>query len=176
MAKNRRRRRRQFNLRQVRIQNKVAAGALAPLDVAVGDLTNAAADPYRLMSIKASYSWVDIGATIDDGFDFGLAHGDYTAAEIEECLEAQSAIDRGDKIALEQSNRLVRQIGSIPSVVAAVTGSSVFADGRQLKTKLNWYMGTGDKLKGWIRNASGVVWTTGSSLNVAGVIWIKDSA
>ncbi len=158
----------------VRINAKVAAGALATLDVAVGDLTAAAVDPYRLMSIKASYSWVDQGALIDDGFDFGVSHGDYTAAEIEECLEAQAAIDRGDKIAMEQSNRLVRQIGSIQNSPNS-TGSSVFVDGRKVSTKLNWYMATGDKLKGWIRNQSGIIWTTGSSLGVAGEMWLKDS-
>ncbi len=159
----------------VRVQNKVAAGALDTVKVAIGDLTDVAVDPYRLVTLKASFSWVDIPAVIDDGCDFGVAHGDYTATEIEECLDSQSSIDRGDKIALEKSNRLVRQIGSIQSSGAGVTGSRVYADGRQVKTKLNWYMATGDKLKGWIRNSSGVVWTTGSSLNVAGAIWIKDS-
>ncbi len=169
-------RRRNFNLRMVRVQNKIAAGALDTLKVAIGDLTDVATDPYRLVTLKASYSWVDVAAIIDDGFDFGVAHGDYTAAEIEECLDFQSSIDRGDKIALEKSNRLVRQIGSIRSPAnPSATGSMVFADGRQVKTRLNWYMATGDKLKGWIRNSSGVIWTTGSSLNAAGQIWLKDS-
>ncbi len=162
-------------MRMVRVNAKVAAGALATLDVAVGDLTDAAVDPYRLMSIKASYSWLELQAVIDDGFDFGISHGDYTAAEIEECLEAQAAIDRGDKIALEQANRLVRSIGSIGSGGLVVDQSAVFADGRKIHTKLNWYMATGDKLKGWIRNQSGIIWTTGSFLGVAGEIWIKDS-
>ncbi len=173
MAKKRSRR---FNLRRVRINAKVAAGALATLDVAIGDITDAATDPYRLMSLKAAYSWVDIAAVIDDGFDFGVSHGDYTAAEVEECLEAAAAIDRGDKISLEQSNRLVRQIGSIAgSNINVASSSQTFRTGMMVKTKLNWYMATGDKLKGWIRNQSGVVWTTGSSLGVAGEIWIKDS-
>ncbi len=168
-------RRRQFDLRAVRINTKVAAGALATLDVAVGDLTAAAVDPYRLMSIKGSWSWLDISATIDDGFTFGVSHGDYTAAEIEECLEAQGAIDRGDKIALEQSNRLVREIGSIGNIGIGSSASVAFADGRQVKVKLNWYMATGDKLKGWIRNSSDTVWTNGSGLGFAGKMWIKDS-
>ncbi len=158
----------------VRVNAVVACGALDQGKVAIGDLTNAAVDPYRLMSIKASYSWLNSGGTIDDGFDFGVSHGDYTATEIEECLEAQTAIDRGNKIALEQSNRLVRMIGSIESVAAAQQGR-VFASGRQVKTKLNWYMATGDKLKGWIRNNSGIIWTTGSTLGAAGSIWLKDS-
>ncbi len=166
--------RRRFDLRKVRVHAKSAAGALATLDVITNAIINASTDTYRLMSIIASYSWVDIAAAIDDGCTFGLAHSDYTAAEVEECLEAIAAINRGDKIAQEQSNRLVREIGSIESVDVAL-GSRVFNDGRKLKTKLNWFMSIGDQLNLWIRNASGVVWTTGSSVAVDGNIWIKDN-
>ncbi len=165
---------RRFNLRRVSVQNKVTLGALDTGVLIIGDLTDASVDPYRLMSIKASWSWTDIGGTIDDGFDFGVAHGDYTAVEVEECLEAQGAIDRGDKLALEKSNRLVRRIGSIQSPFAA-SQSRVFMDGKPVTTRLNWYMATGDKLKGWVRNSSGVIWTTGSSLSAMGQIYLKDS-
>jgi len=160
----------------VRINVKVAAGALAAGDVQIGDITEAATDVYRLMTIKASYSWAEVGAIIDDGFTFGVCHGDYTAAEVEECLEAQGALDRGDKIELEKSNRLVREIGTIASLQGGTsTGSMVFANGRPVKTKLNWYMSAGDKLKGWIRNNSTIIWSNGSALGVHGAIWVKDS-
>jgi len=159
----------------VRINAKSAAGALATLDVVSNAMINASVDTYRLISVKASYAWVDIQVVADDGMTFGLAHSDYTAAEVEECLEAIAAIDRGDKIAQEQSNRLVREIGSIESLDSTGTGSRVFADGRQVHTRLNWFMSIGDQLNLWIRNASGIVWTTGSSISMNGVIWIKDS-
>ncbi len=176
LAKRKPSRRRRFNLRMVRINNRVAMGALDTLTVTSGSITTAANDTYRLMSVKASYSWTDIAAVADDGFTFGLAHSDYTSAEIEECLESQSSIDLGNKVAQEQANRLVREIGTIRSTPGAtIAGSAIFGNGRLVKTRLNWAMNTGDTLNVWVHNASNVIWTTGSNLNVAGAMWIKDN-
>ena len=169
-------RKRRYNLRMVRFNNRVAGGALASLDVTSGSIMDAATNPYRLVTVKASYSWTDIPNNVDGGMTFGLAHSDYTAAEIEECLEAQGAIDRGDKIALEQSNRLVRQIGVMESrTTSAASGTIVFNDGRQIKTKLNWYIGVGDGISIWMRNASNTAWSTGSNIQIAGEMYVKDS-
>lgn len=163
--------------RSVRIASSVTLGAVGSGAVVKGSVTTASTDPYRLKSINAAYSWTDIQAAIDDGLEFGFAHSDYTAAEIEECLEAQGAIDKGDKIAQEQSNRLVRSVGRMTAQSTTVgAGSAPFNDGRKLKTKLNWLLSTGDTLDMWVRNSSGVVWTTGSFLQAIGAIWIVDSA
>ncbi len=166
-------RRRAFNLRRVRVQQSLAPGALATGDVTVGPLTAAITDPLRIVSVNFTYAITDVKAVPDDGFEFGLAHSDYTAAEIEECLENQSAIDLGDKIAQEQANRLVRHIG-IMTGQTAVNAGYTFNDGRPVKTKLNWRMSSGDTLNLWIRNASDTVWTTGSNLVSNGDMWIKD--
>ncbi len=176
MAKNhgRARRRRAFNLRKVRVAAALTIGNLAANDVISAVLTVGATDPYRLMSVNFTYNIINLGSGNDDGQEFGLAHSDYTAAEIEECLESQTAIDRGDKIALEQSNRLVRTIGTFVGTPVANAGRS-FNDGRMMKTKLNWYMATGDQLALWVRNGSGTVYTTGAGLSVIGNIWLKDS-
>ncbi len=162
--------------RKVRLAASIAAGALTAGDVTFNALTAVATDSYRLLSVKNSYSWTDIQAVIDDGLEFGLAHSDYSAAEIEECLESQASIDLGDKVAQEQANWLVRSLGRISSNgVAAGGGSIPFNEGRPLKTKLNWKMSTGDSLSLWIRNGSGVVWTTGSEVSVIGDFWVIDS-
>jgi len=130
----------------------------------------------RFISVNASYSWSDIGAIIDDGAQFGFAHSDYSAAEVEEALEAGGSMDLGDKIDQEHANRLVRQIGTISQAgaLAAAAGAS-FNDGKPVKTRLNWLMSTGDTLNVWVRNASGVVWTTGSGITVLGDLWVKDA-
>lgn len=171
----RRRSRRNVPGRSVRIAGTVTMGAVGSGSVVKGPITTASTDPYRLKSIKAAYSWSDIQAIIDDAMEFGFAHSDYTAAEVEECLEAQAAIDKGDKVAQERSNRLVRSVGRISRSGAADGSGEVFADGRMTKTKLNWLMSTGDTLDMWARNSSGVVWTTGSFLQSIGSIWIVDS-
>ncbi len=171
--KPRRKGRRKFNLRRVRIAAAVTVGALDTLDVTSSTIHPTPVNPLRVVSAKLAYSWADIGAAIDDGFEFGLAHSDYSAAEIEECIEASAAIDQGDKIAQERANRLVRSIGIMPASGVTASGR-VFNDGRIVHTKLNWLIGIGDSVVAWIRNGSGVIYTTGSSLLVQGDLWIRD--
>ncbi len=148
-------------------------GALASLTVVLGALTAQVSDKLRVISIRATYTWADIQAVIDDGLTFGLAHSDYSAAEVEECLEANTAIDLGDKVAQERANRLVREIGAISGQVD-IGGGLMFNDGRPVKTRLNWLLAAGDQLNIWVRNSSGVVWTTGSEIVTSGEIWVKD--
>ncbi len=167
--------RRKFNLRRVRIAHAGTVGALASADVVANAFVDAATDTYRLMSLDASFAWSN-KAEIDDGMEFGIAAGDYTAAEIEECLEANGSINSGDRIAREQANRLVRSIGTFGSSGALDNSGVVFADGRKVKTRLNWLVPIGKQPKIWIRNGSGTVYTTGSQILVNGDIWVKDSA
>ncbi len=168
-----RRRRRSFNLRKVRVSSSSALGALAALDVTVGNITSAPTERIRVVTAALSYTLVDLTAT-DDGCEVGLAHGDYTAAEIEECLEAQAAIDQGDKLAGEQANRLVRSIGVFADPPGATGGGSRLNDGRIIKTKLNWVLTTGKTLQVWMRNGSGTIYTTGAKLVCSGYLWVKD--
>ncbi len=167
-------RKRRFNLRKVKVASAVAAGALAAGDVISTAVTNDADNTLRFISLDCSYSWSNIGAIIDDAATFGVAHSDYTAAEVEECLEAATSMDIGDKVAQEQANRLVREIGTISGFVGTAAAGASFNDGKKFKTRLNWLMAIGDTLNLWIRNSSGTVWTTGSSLTINGELWVKD--
>ncbi len=154
-------------------QATLAVGALAALDVTTSPIGVASVDTYRCKSVKASYSIADLGAAIDDSFQFGLAHSDYTPAEVEECLEASAAIDLGDKIAQEQANRLVRRIGTISQAGGIVASGLQFNDGKPVSTKLNWVMSIGDTINMWVRNGSAVVYTTGSLLVMSGHLVIQ---
>ncbi len=168
--------RRRFNLRRVRAQGGFSIGALAAADVGAGAMTTGGTNAYRMMSIDVNWSLANLGAAIDDTFEFGVAHSDYTAAEIEECLESQASIDRGDKVVEEQSRRLVRSIGVITPQGTAIAGGGVqFNDGIPVKTRLNWFMSTGDFLNVWVRNGSATIYTTGSSITWIGKMWVKDS-
>ncbi len=167
------RRRRTFNLRRVRIAGGTSAGALASGDVIVAAITAVVTDPIRVITADLSHQIIDLGAVADDGYEFGYAHSDYTAAEIEECLEQSGTIDLGSKIAQEQGNRLVRTVGVI-SPQPVVSAGGQFNDGKTMKTKLNWRLSSGDTLNLWIRNSSQTAWTTGSVLTANGNLWIKD--
>ncbi len=156
------------------MNSSTAIGALAALDVTSASMVSASTGPYRVMSLDMSWSLADLGATSDDGQEFGVAHSDYSDAEIEECLESITAIDKGDKIAQERADRLVRTIGQMTGAPGTGAGLS-FNDGKPVKTKLNWHMSIGDTLRVWIRNGSGAVYTTGASVLASGNYWLKDS-
>lgn len=164
-----------FRLRKVRITPALSIGALATLDVVKAAGTSATASTLRFISIDMSWAIADLGANVDEAFQFGVAHSDYLAAEIEECLEATTSMDIGDKIANERANRLVREIGTIsPTGGSIVNGGIAFKDGARVKTRLNWLMSIGDTLDVWVRNGSGTVYTDGSILVGTGNLWVKD--
>ncbi len=142
------------------------------MDVASGVLIGPFLNKLRVVSVIAAYSWTG-NQPEDDSMEFGIAHGDYTAAEIEECLESQGSVDFGDKIEQERANRLVRSIGIITGGEAAAAGGA-FNDGKPVKTRLNWLLTEGESTVMWVRNGSGVIYTTGSNLVVSGDMWVKD--
>ncbi len=164
-----------FRLRKVAMTPALAVGALATLDVISGAGTSATTNTLRIISIEQAWSISDVGASIDDNFQFGVAHSDYSAAEIEECLEATSSMDLGNKVENERANRLVRMIGTLTwDGAGAVDGGMKFNGGRPMKTRLNWLMSIGDTLNVWVRNGSGTVYTTGAILTGIGNLWVKD--
>ena len=170
-------RRRAFpsHLRIVRITSSSAIGALASLDVVANAIISTSANRYRAISFNCSYSWAS-KAEIDDAASFGFAHSDYTDAEIEECLEAATAISQGDKVAQERANRLVRQIGTMAGVSSIAAGGAQFNNGMKVKTRLNWLMGIGSTVQLWVRNSSGAVYTTGSTITINGELLLSDKA
>ncbi len=86
---------------------------------------------------------------------FGVAHSDYSDAEIEEVLENAASWDQGSKVEQEIAKRLVRQIGVFSGdKVAGEVDDITVNDGKPIKTKLNWRLNIGDTLKMWAYNIS----------------------
>lgn len=147
--------------RKVRVSSDLVIGALAADDVVAGAVTNVAIDKNRVTSIE--WTWSLDGLTAGEGpVQCGVAYGDYTAAEIEESLEAGGSYDLGDKIAQEQANRWVRAIGTLSAEEPRLN------DGRPVKTRLNWLVAIGDALQVWVLNEEATVLTTGAELHVVG--------
>ncbi len=99
----------------------------------------------------------------------GVAHSDYTAAEVEECLEAVASWDRGDKIALEQAARKVRTIGTFSGVATEET----INQGMPIRTRLGFMLELGTTLDWWAWNKSGATLTTGSVVEANGQVWAR---
>ncbi len=159
---------RKFNLRKVRYDSANVLTTLANRIVQSDGLTGTSANLYRVMSVKCT--WTLKGLTAGEGpLVFGFNHSDYSVTEIKECIEAQAAIDQGDKVAQEQANRLVRIVGSF----SGSASNEKFNDGRPMKTRLNWSIGIGDAVNMFTYNDSGATLTTGAIVDTNGVLWVK---
>ncbi len=76
----------------------------------------------------------------------GLAHSDYTDAEIEEYIETTDSWDQGNLVqGKEVRKRLIRRIGIFGS-------SGVLNDGKPIHTRLNWLLRTGQTISLWAYN------------------------
>ncbi len=170
------RRSRRFNLRKARIATSDSIGALASLDVIEFGITDLATSSMRVISADLSFALTDMAAFIDDGQEFGLAHSDYSAAEIEECLEATGSWNQTDKIAGERANRLVRSLGTFVSGGSSTDSSQSYNNGKPIHVKLNWPIGVGMGIVIWVRNGSDTVYTSGTNIMVTGHFWVKDAA
>ncbi len=168
MAKRTPKRRRAFSLRRVRTQPSLALGTLASKGVLSGALIATADGAYRAISVRLSWSMIGLDAA-DGPIVFGLAHSDYSVTEIKESLEAANAISVGNKVAQEQVNRLVRQVGVMPA-------DGEFNDGMPVKTRLNWLIPIGKAINFWAYNDGGALLVTGAILSCAGEMWVKDSS
>jgi len=158
-------RRRNANFEQVPVSRN---GSLATLADGAVDVTLIQASAFGRSSRIHSVDllWTLRGLTAGEGpLLFGVAHSDYTAAEIVEALAA-TIVDGSDKIALEQARRLVRRIG----IFSGFDTNETFNDGKSMKTRLNWEIQDGKSLNIWVLNNSGAILTTGSAVQVNGHI------
>ncbi len=140
-----------------------AVGAVATGTVSATNLTDSVNARTRVSSVKATYAIRDFTAG-EGPITFGWAHSDYSNTEIEEALEAANSWDRGDKVAREQANRLVRIVGGFEIEDDL---EEKFAEGRMVTTKLNWTLEEGDTLKSWVYAKGGAL-TTGGILSIQG--------
>jgi len=147
--------------RKLPINIDTPLGTLAAHDVTSVPETGVMTEERRILSIEAVVSLEDLTAG-DGPVEVGYAHSDYSAAEIEEALEAVGAWDEGNLVAQEQARRLVRSIGVLTEEETALN------QGRPLKTRLNWRIATGDTIQQWIRNL-GDSPTTGAVVHSEGV-------
>ncbi len=137
------------------IEENLDLGTLASKTLIADTFDETVEERTFLSSIVVSWSLDQLTAP-QGPISFGVAHSDYSDAEIEQVLEAVASWKEGDKIAQEVSKRLVKQIGVFVSPVGAAGGITdvSFNDGRPKKTKLNWILTSGKTLKMWAYNDS----------------------
>ncbi len=152
------------------VDEELALTTLASKDVVGAVFDEVVNERTLVSSIVAMYNLANFtpGANIGP-FIFGVAHGDYTDAEVEEYLEQTGQWNEGNLQSQEVSKRKIRRIGVIGDGIAVAADIGDFNDGRPKKTKLNWILLQGQSLRLWAYNmGSANVATTAPSLTCNG--------
>jgi len=135
------------------VNESLLLGTLAPDTLILDTFDEVVPEKSLISSIVATWS-LDAITSPQGPILFGVAHSDYTAAEIEEVLENTGSWSAGSKVEQEIAKRLVRIIGTFVTDEASAATDVVWNDGKPVKTKLNWSLQTGQTLKMWAYNIS----------------------
>ncbi len=154
------------NFTSCRVSGNLDLSTLATVTLLGADLVPAADEAYRAISLDVAVA-ADAIVGGDGPVAVGIAHGDYTNAEIEEWIEATTSISRGDQLVLEKARRKCRLIGELTAVNGAI------GDGRRLRVKMGWAIPTGDTLKVWAYNYGSGPMTTGTRVSVSGKMYLR---
>ncbi len=99
----------------------------------------------------------------------GVAHGDYSEAEILEWFSQSAGLTTANLIAREQSKRLIREIG----VFSGVGTEEVMNDGKTIRVPLKFRLQDGIGLTLFTVNLSGATLTANAQINAVGKIFAK---
>ncbi len=148
-----------------------ALGTLAS-KTAVLASTDTVIDRTLVSSVQATYTLSNIAEAANAGpIEIGVAHSDYTLAQVEEFLELATSWNETDLIDKEVQSRKIRRIGVFDSPAAATAGTGAYTlnDGKPIKTKLNWIMTNGQGLNYFIYNlGTAALATSDPNVNIRG--------
>lgn len=161
---------RRTKLLKGQINEALVLGTLAANTLVGVNFDEAVSDRSFLLSMEAIWSLRD-ATSLEGGVMVGIAHNDYTDAEIEETIEATGSWDEGDLVQQERAKRKIRRIGTFGGLASDL----VLNDGKPIKTKLMFSISEGQTLKLWAYNLTGAALTTGSVVHAEGHVWIRPS-
>ncbi len=123
----------------------------------------------RVYALWAKGVWTLQANTPGDGpLMVGLAHGDYTAAEIEEAIEATGSWDQSNKVVQEQARRKVRRSGTFDGLLA----SEKISQGDLVFQKLGFVIEDGETIAAWARNTDADARAASGTINFNGLICV----
>lgn len=162
--------RRRSNLSVQRVSGIKLLATLADSALIGGDINAEQADrPYWIIS--ADLIWSLRNHTAGEGpIHVGLAHPDYSDAEIEEWFENSGSLQKGDLVSQEKARRRIRQVGSF----SGKDTEEHLNDGKPIRTKCMWGIIAGQTTaKLWAYNQSAAALTTGSSVLATGKVYAR---
>ncbi len=131
---------------------KLSLTTLGTLDVVSAVQGDSVSEKAWLSSVKAAWSLDNLTPTGGVGpIVVGVAHSDYTDAEIEEWLENLESWEQGGMVGQEIARRKIRLVGQF-RISALATDSAVLNHGNAFRTKCGWQLTTGQTLRIWAYN------------------------
>ncbi len=100
----------------------------------------------------------------------GIAHEDYTDAEIEEYLENTGSWNPGDLVDQEVAKRKVRVVGQFAGNLGF---EETLNDGKPIRTRCRWRNAENQSLKLWAYNNGGGALTTGGVVRPIGNAYLN---
>ena len=151
------------------VDEELAMGTLNAKVVVSAGFDQQVVERTLISSLVATYSLKNVTPSATAGpVLVGIAHGDYSAAEIEEWIENTGAWSEADLVGKEVGARKIRKIGIFGNT-GSVNDAAVLNDGKPVKTKLNWILTTGQSLQAWAYNlGTGSFATTDPSIDIQG--------
>ncbi len=151
------------------VDNDFALGTLAASTGVVSANVDAVTERTWVSSLHAT--WTMSGFTVGDNIgpiEVGVAHGDYSLAEIEAWIEQNTGWAETDLVSREVANRKIRRVGVFEAPEGGGLGASVLFD-RVITTKLGWILTQGQTIQYWAYNmGTGAVATTDPNVHVRG--------
>ncbi len=143
------------------VDEEVALTTLGAKSLIKQDFDDSPQEEVFVTSLVGSWALRDLTAATNVGpIMVGVAHSDYSAAEIEEFIENANSWKIGNQISQEQAKRKIRIVGIMRNTVDA-QDSMTLQNGRMIKTKINWTLISGATIALWGYNlGSAAVATT----------------
>ncbi len=123
------------------------------------------AEDLYVMSVDSTWAMHD-NTSDENPISVGIAHNDLSVTEISEALLAEMT-DPSDIIARERSRRPVRRVGTFSGPEL----NQVLNDGKNIRTKVKFVIGDGHQLAVYAVNRSNATLTTGTQIELEGVIY-----
>ena len=152
-----------------RIQNRFNLSTLGSITAISDTIDDVLTESAWLSSIVATWSMDNFTVGVGDGpIQVGVAHSDYSDAEILAWILGSESWASGDMVAQEINRRRIRRVGTFDQTGPALSVMTL-NDGKPIRTKCGWQLVTGQTLRVWAFNSgSSALATTDPAVMTAG--------
>ncbi len=142
------------------INHRLVATTLAARTVVSSDNSDVVTERAYVSSVLLRWALEQVTAVAGAGpMMVGIAHSDYSDAEIEEWVENNAGWEEANLIGQEVARRKIRKVGIFETPQAAADAVTL-NDGKPIRTKCGWILTTGQTLSIWAYNMGQVAYGT----------------